>query len=101
MSAARSLALVPPSGEARVAPETVVLGLPIIRRTVLSASRAGFDRILVEGATPAIRAALEATPAELDAAAPAGRGEAALESERFDGRPQVAARRHGRGGRWG
>ena len=70
MSPLPSLALVAPSGEASVPPETVLLGLPIIRRTVLSAQRAGFARIVVVDASPAVRAALERTPAELDSAAP-------------------------------
>lgn len=67
----QTLAVVPPAGSAAVAPESVLLGLPIIRRTVLSARRAGYARIFVIGATPAMRAALEGTPAELDAPPPA------------------------------
>jgi phosphatidylglycerophosphate synthase len=64
------LALVAPSEAAAVPPETVLLGLPIIRRTVLSAQRAGFARIVVVDATAATRTALEGTPAELASAAP-------------------------------
>ena len=51
-------------------PETVLLGLPIIRRTVLSAQRAGFERIVVVDAAPGVRTALERTPAELASSAP-------------------------------
>ncbi|HEY3204812.1 MAG TPA: CDP-alcohol phosphatidyltransferase family protein [Thermoanaerobaculia bacterium] len=65
-----TLALVAPEGAAGVPPETVLLGLPIIRRTVLSARRAGFGRILVVGATEGIRTALEGTPAELTTTVP-------------------------------
>jgi phosphatidylglycerophosphate synthase len=68
------LVLVPPSGPGMesVPPEAMLLGLPIIRRTVLCAQRAGYARILVSGTTPAIRTALEGTRAELDAPIPAG-----------------------------
>jgi len=72
VSPPRSLALVAPPEPAGVPPETVLLGLPIIRRTVLSARRAGFDPIAVVGATPAVRTAIERTGAELVAQAPAG-----------------------------
>ncbi len=69
----RALALVPPGvpNPNAVPPETVLLGLPIVRRTVLCAQRAGYARIFVPGATPAVRAALEGTRAELDAPVPA------------------------------
>jgi phosphatidylglycerophosphate synthase len=49
-----------------------LLGLPIVRRTVLAARRAGFSSVAVVGATPGIRAALEGTSAELPAALPEG-----------------------------
>jgi 1L-myo-inositol 1-phosphate cytidylyltransferase / CDP-L-myo-inositol myo-inositolphosphotransferase len=68
---ALALALVPPDGPGAIPPETVLLGLPIVRRTVLCAQRAGYARIFVPGATPAMRAALEGTRAELDAPVPA------------------------------
>ncbi|HEY4229484.1 MAG TPA: CDP-alcohol phosphatidyltransferase family protein [Thermoanaerobaculia bacterium] len=61
----------PPDGHGAVAPETVLLGLPIVRRTVLCAQRAGYTHIFVSGATPAVRTALEGTRAELDAPVPA------------------------------
>jgi phosphatidylglycerophosphate synthase len=73
----RPLALVEPeprpsgAGTA-VPPETPLLGLPLVRRTVLAARRAGFSPVAVVGATPGVRAALEGTPAELFAAPPAG-----------------------------
>lgn len=62
-----TLALVVPKGGAAVPPETVLLGLPIVRRTVLAARRAGFDRIVVVGslASAPIEKALESTCAEL------------------------------------
>ena len=68
----RAFALVPPGvpNPNAVPPETVLLGLPIVRRTVLCAQRAGYARIVVPGATPAVRAALEGTHAELDAPVP-------------------------------
>jgi phosphatidylglycerophosphate synthase len=69
MSDAPVLALVAPEG-AGLAPETVVLGLPMIRRSVLAARRAGFRRVVVAGASPAAEKAVEGTGAELAAAAP-------------------------------
>jgi phosphatidylglycerophosphate synthase len=66
-----AIALVPPEGPAAVPPETILLGLPIVRRTVLCAQRAGYTRIFVPGATPAVRTALEGTRAELDSTVPA------------------------------
>ena len=71
MSSRTALCLVPPAAPTSLPPETVVLGLPALRRTVLSAQRAGFGRVLVVGATPAMRAAVENTVAELDSPAPA------------------------------
>jgi phosphatidylglycerophosphate synthase len=53
-----------------VAPETVLLGLPLARRTVLAARRAGFSRVAVVGAPPALALALEGAGAELLAEAP-------------------------------
>ncbi len=44
MSDATVLALVAPDTPG-IAPETIVLGLPMIRRTALAARRAGFDRV--------------------------------------------------------
>jgi phosphatidylglycerophosphate synthase len=67
----RALVLVPPAAPAPVPPETLLLGLPIVRRTALAARRAGFARVFVAGATPGMRAAVEDTGAELDAPAPA------------------------------
>jgi phosphatidylglycerophosphate synthase len=72
VSAGPALALVAPEVPPEIAPETVLLGLPMIRRTVLAAFRAGFARVLVVGAPPGLRAALGGTPAELAAEAPAG-----------------------------
>jgi phosphatidylglycerophosphate synthase len=65
-----TLALVPPAGPG-IAPETALLGLPVIRRTALAASRAGFGRVLIVGATPGALAALEGTGAEPSPDAPA------------------------------
>ncbi|MET0620121.1 MAG: CDP-alcohol phosphatidyltransferase family protein [Thermoanaerobaculia bacterium] len=69
----RALALVAPRGpgaEKRAAdrdvpPETPLLGLPLIRRTVLAARRAGFTSVSVVAATPGIRAALEGAAVEM------------------------------------
>lgn len=69
MSGAPVLALVPPDGPS-IAPETVVLGLPLARRTAMAARRAGFSRVAVVGASPALAAALEGSGAELVAEAP-------------------------------
>ena len=63
------LALVPPSGPG-IPPQTMLLGLPLARRTVLAAPRAGFSRVVVAGADEALAAALDGTGAELVAAAP-------------------------------
>jgi phosphatidylglycerophosphate synthase len=71
MSGGPTLALVAPEGPA-VAPETIVLGLPLARRTVLAARRGGFSRVTVVGATPALAAALEGAGAELVAQPPPG-----------------------------
>ncbi len=48
-----------------VPPETPLLGLPLIRRTVLAARRAGFTSVSVVAATPGIRAALEGAAVEM------------------------------------
>lgn len=69
-AASPALALVPPDAPGSVPPETVLLGLPIIRRTVLAARRAGFGRVFVVAAPPAARTALAGAPAELDAPPP-------------------------------
>lgn len=71
MNAPPSLALVAPVAPPEIGPETVLLGLPMIRRTVLAAARAGFARVVVIDAPPGIRAALAGAPAELAAEAPA------------------------------
>ncbi len=71
----RSLALVGPANhgaETGVPPETPLLGLPLVRRTVLGARRAGFSSVAVVGATPGIRAALAGTPVALAEAPPEG-----------------------------
>ena len=69
----RALALAGPSRAAGSVPaETPLLGVPLIRRTVLAASRAGFSPVAVIGATPAMRAALEGTPADFVAEPPPG-----------------------------
>ena len=63
------LALVPPSGPG-IAPQTSLLGLPLARRTVLAARRAGFSRVAVVGADAALAAALEGAGADLVASVP-------------------------------
>jgi phosphatidylglycerophosphate synthase len=62
----RTLALVPPEDPASgISPETVLLGLPLIRRTVLAGRKAGFARILVaDSGAGAMSEALADTPAE-------------------------------------
>jgi phosphatidylglycerophosphate synthase len=55
-----------------IPPETPLLGLPLVRRTVLAASRAGFSPVSVVGATPAVRAALAGTSVEISASPPEG-----------------------------
>jgi len=70
-SAERALVLVPPEVPGEIPPDRILLGLPIIRRTALSARRAGYTRVFVAGATPAVRTALEGTAAELDSPPPA------------------------------
>ena len=67
-----TLALVRPEEASEVPPETILLGLPLIRRTVLSAPRAGFLRVAVVGVDPDTRTALAGTPAEFVDAAPEG-----------------------------
>ncbi len=61
----RALVLGPPEGPPGVPPETVLLGLPLIRRTALAARRAGFEQVAVLEAPLAVRAALVGTEAEL------------------------------------
>jgi 1L-myo-inositol 1-phosphate cytidylyltransferase / CDP-L-myo-inositol myo-inositolphosphotransferase len=65
IGAARTLFLVPPAEPASVSPGTVLLGLPIIRRTVLAASRAGFDRVAVLADDDRLGRSLAGTSAEL------------------------------------
>jgi phosphatidylglycerophosphate synthase len=67
-----TLALVRPEGASEVPPETVLLGLPLIRRTALAARRAGFSRVVAVGADERVRIALSDAGAELSAAAPEG-----------------------------
>jgi phosphatidylglycerophosphate synthase len=71
MTSGTTLALVAPDLEG-IPPETVVLGLPLARRTALAARRAGFARVVAAGASPALAEALEGTEAELAAAPPEG-----------------------------
>ena len=64
----RVLALVPPTGATGgVAPETNLLGLPLIRRTALAAKKAGFGRVLVVAGASAepLARALEGSAVEL------------------------------------
>ena len=63
----RALLLVAPAAPSAVAPESPLLGLPMIRRTVLAAERAGFGRIAIAGAAPEspLVRALAGTRAEL------------------------------------
>jgi len=65
-----TLALVRPEETSEVPPETILLGLPLIRRSVLAAPRAGFSRVVVVGADERAREALSDTGAEFPAAAP-------------------------------
>ncbi len=55
-----------------MSPDTPLLGLPLARRTVLAARRAGFDSVAVVDATPGLRAALSGTDAAFVGAPPAG-----------------------------
>jgi len=66
MSPSSTLALVAPETPG-IPPETVLLGLPILRRTVLSALRAGFERIVVVQGSPELGRTLEGTPARMEA----------------------------------
>jgi len=68
----RPLALVAPEAASEVPGETVLLGLPIVRRTVLAAGRAGFSPVAVVDGPPAIRSALSGTPAEFPPSPPPG-----------------------------
>ncbi|HYB53997.1 MAG TPA: CDP-alcohol phosphatidyltransferase family protein, partial [Thermoanaerobaculia bacterium] len=63
----RSLFLVAPESPSSLPPESVLLGLPMIRRTVLAAERAGFDSIAVAADDPAdsLTRALAGTSARL------------------------------------
>lgn len=64
---APTLVIRPPDGRSDhdgVPPGAPILGLPLVRRTVLAADRAGFGRIVVLAHDPAaVRPLLEATPA--------------------------------------
>ncbi len=66
----RVLVLGPPEGRPGVAPESVLLGLPIVRRTALAARRAGFEEIGVIDPPLDVRAALVGTSVEALAEAP-------------------------------
>ena len=72
MTAGPSLALIAPPAGPSIAPETTLLGLPLARRTVLAARRAGFARVEVVAAPPPLAAALDGTGASLVAAAAPG-----------------------------
>ncbi|HEY7113402.1 MAG TPA: CDP-alcohol phosphatidyltransferase family protein [Thermoanaerobaculia bacterium] len=81
MSAPSSLLLVAPDGPSSVPPETELLGLPIVRRTALTARRAGFSRVAVAGVTPGspLARALDGIDVErLAAGAPAPEGAVVL-----------------------
>ncbi|MGE5412998.1 MAG: hypothetical protein ACM3NW_02400 [Syntrophomonadaceae bacterium] len=65
------LALVPPPTPG-IPPQTPLLGLPLARRTVLAARRAGFSRVVVAGADASRAAALEGAGADLVGDAPPG-----------------------------
>src|SRR5262249_17785997 len=72
-----TLALVPPEDAASaISPGTVLLGLPLIRRTVLAGRKAGFARIVVAASNGGpVSRALAGTPAEfLGAGAPPPEG---------------------------
>jgi phosphatidylglycerophosphate synthase len=66
--------VVPPEPGAGVSPTTVVAGLPLLRRIVLAAARAGFAEVRVHGALAGFDGVLAGTAAvRLDAAAAPGR----------------------------
>jgi phosphatidylglycerophosphate synthase len=67
------LVIVPaPPGAGSPPPETVIAGLPLVRRIVLAAQRAGFDRILVHPrACPRLHLLAGTPAAHLDADVPA------------------------------
>ena len=62
-----ALLLVQPDGPTAIAPDEVLLGLPVVRRTALAASRAGFATVAAcgVGAGTPLAKALEGTGAEL------------------------------------
>ena len=66
------LALVAPDGAIEVSPAAPLLGLPSVRRTVLAARRAGFERVVLVAPTADLLPALSGTPAEAAAAVPPG-----------------------------
>src|SRR5262249_44825435 len=71
MTPGPALALVAPEEDPGVSPDTMLLGLPLARRTALAARRAGFSRVEAIRATPALAAALDGTGAALvDAPSP-------------------------------
>jgi phosphatidylglycerophosphate synthase len=69
------LLVVPPdpvTAAASVSPDTVVAGLPLLRRIVLAGSRAGFSRVLVQSAHDGVERLIGGTAASvLDGARPA------------------------------
>ena len=72
MIAGPVLALVPPDGAAEVSPAALLLGLPMVRRTVLAARRAGFERVVVASPTAEVLGALHGASAERVDAPPPG-----------------------------
>ena len=72
MSGDSVLVLVPPEGAVEVSPAAPLLGLPTIRRTVLAARRAGFERVVIAGATPEILGALDGASADTADGVPPG-----------------------------
>lgn len=55
-----------PDREPHISPHTMLLGLPVLRRTVLAADRAGFDQIMVQARDPArVKHLLDGTPARV------------------------------------
>ena len=93
MSGGSVLALVPPDGAVEVSPAAPLLGLPTIRRTILSARRAGFDRVVIAGATPEILASLDGASADTANGVPPDA--ARLPWNRVVGVRELEALRHG------
>lgn len=76
------LALTVPEPPPAMEPDVILLGLPLVRRTVLAAQRAGFARIVAHSANPEaerrLGAALEGTGAKLVLAGPPPPGSVAM-----------------------